>query len=139
MTTAERYRWYAEVQFAGTSPLFAEWSAGIAEDAAVIALIDRLPPPKRQSTLVFAAARFAGAPLGPYAQLRPWLIEHWGEVEAIALVRATQTNEAARCATLLPVLSQIDGPIALLEVGASGGACLYPDRYSYDYVGVDGS
>jgi hypothetical protein len=138
-TTAERYRWYAEVQFAGSSPMYAEWSAGIAEDAAVLALIDRLPRPKRQSNLVFAAARYAGAPLGPYAQLRPWLLEHWDEVEAVARTRATQTNEAARCATLLPVLARIDGPIALLEVGASAGGCLFPDRYSYDYVAVDGA
>jgi hypothetical protein len=137
-TTAERYRWYAEVEFPGTSDIFAEWAAGIAEDAAILALIEQLPPHKRQSNLVFAAARYAGAPVGPYAQLRPWLLEHWPEVEAVALERSTQTNEAARCATLLPLLSRIEGPIALLEVGASGGACLFPDRYSYEYVAPDG-
>jgi hypothetical protein len=37
---------------------------------------------------------------------------------------------------LLPVLSLIDGPIALLEVGASAGLCLYPELYSYSYDGV---
>jgi hypothetical protein len=36
------------------------------------------------------------------------------------------------------VLSEIEGPIALLELGASGGLCLYPDRYSYRFLGVDG-
>jgi hypothetical protein len=47
--------------------------------------------------------------------------------------RSTQTNEAARCATLLPVLGGIPGPLALLEVGASAGLCLYADRYRYVY------
>ena len=49
------------------------------------------------------------------------------------LARSTQTNEVGRCATLLPLLAQLPGPLALLEVGASAGLCLYPDRYSYRY------
>ena len=137
-STIERYRWYRDVQFAGSSERYVDWSAGIVDDPDVLALIEQLPVGKRQSNLVFASARFAGAPLAPYAELRPWLIAHWHEIAAIALTHATQTNEAARCATLLPLLSGIEGPIALLEVGASGGACLLPDRYSYEYVTPDG-
>ena len=49
------------------------------------------------------------------------------------LERATQTNEVGRLATLYPALREIQpgaGPLlALLEVGASAGLCLYPDRY----------
>jgi hypothetical protein len=137
-STLERYRWYRDVQFAGSSEIYVDWSAGIADDPEVLALIEHLPAAKRQSNLVFAAARFVGAPLAPYAELRPWLIAHWDEIVAIALTHSTQTNEAARCATLLPLLSAIDGPIALLEVGASGGSVLLPDRYSYEYVTPDG-
>jgi hypothetical protein len=44
--------------------------------------------------------------------------------------RTTQTDEAGRCAVLLAGLAQ---PLALLEVGASAGLCLYPDRYAYRY------
>jgi hypothetical protein len=47
--------------------------------------------------------------------------------------RATQTNEPGRCAVLLPVLAALPQPLALLDVGASAGLCLYPDRYSYRY------
>lgn len=34
---------------------------------------------------------------------------------------------------LLPVLARLPQPLALLEVGASAGLCLYPDCYSYRY------
>ena len=47
--------------------------------------------------------------------------------------RATQTNEPGRCAVLLPVLAALPQPLALLDVGASAGLCLYPDKYSYRY------
>jgi len=49
------------------------------------------------------------------------------------MARRTQTNEPARCATLLPLLALLPQPLALLEVGASAGLCLLPDRYAFDY------
>jgi hypothetical protein len=49
------------------------------------------------------------------------------------LSHSTQTNEPARCATLLPVLARLPQPLALIEVGASAGLCLLPDFYGYDY------
>jgi hypothetical protein len=33
------------------------------------------------------------------------------------------------------VLAALPQPLALLEVGASAGLCLYPDRYAYRYTG----
>ncbi|MFI0928832.1 DUF2332 domain-containing protein [Streptomyces sp. NPDC021012] len=55
------------------------------------------------------------------------------------LGRRTQTNESGRCATLLPLLASLPQPLALIEVGASAGLCLYPDRYRYRYRYDDGA
>ncbi|RXZ50774.1 DUF2332 domain-containing protein [Agromyces fucosus] len=134
-STADRYRAFAEVEARAMSATYEAWAAGVATDAAVLALIDELPPQKRQPNLVFSAARLLGAPSGTYAVFAEWLSAHWSEVRGVALTHATQTNEAARCALHLPVLGGIEGPIALLEVGASAGLCLYPDQYSYRYSG----
>jgi len=133
--TAERYRAFAEVEARGMSATYDAWALGVAGDRATIALIDELPPAKRQPNLVFSAARFHGAETAPYDDFREWLGAHWLEVRATAETHATQTNEAGRCALHLPALAEIPGPLALLEVGASAGLCLYPDRYSYRYSG----
>lgn len=132
------YRRFAELEARGSSAVYEEWAAAIAKDSEVVALIEQLPGMKIQLNLVFAASRLLGAPVGPYPPFRGWLLYHWDEVVPIVMSRMTQTNEAGRCAVLLPLLARITGPIALIEVGASSGLCLYPDRYSYRYVSTAG-
>ena len=132
--TVSWYSRFAEIEAPGQSAIFEEWARGVAGDDELLALLAELPRPKRQPNLLFACARLLGCPLDPYAQWREWVLANWSEVSAQMLVRSTQTNEPRRCAVLLPVLAQIEGPIALLEVGASAGLCLYPDRYSYTYL-----
>lgn len=136
--TAAWYAAFAE-QSAGSSPTYATWSRAIARDAEVLALVDGLPRDRRQPNLVLAAARASGAPVGPWKVLRPWLLDAWPRVADLARRRTTQTNEAGRCAVLLPALTRLDGPVALVEVGASAGLCLYPDRYAYAYTADDGA
>ena len=132
----EEYRDFATYA-AGDSPCFEEWALGVVADAAVLAWLETLPPVKRQPNLVFAAARWHGAPApGPYAGLRRLLLDREAEVRATVMTRATQTNEVGRLATLVPVLALVEGPLALVEVGASAGLCLYPDRYDYAWPPV---
>jgi hypothetical protein len=133
--TVQWYRWFAEHEAAGLSAIFEQWARGVADDTQVLDLLAELPRPKRQPNLLFACSRLVGCPLGSYAEWREWLVTNWAAVSAQMRARGTQTNEPRRCAVLLPVLAQVPGPIALLEVGASAGLCLYPDRYSYSYDG----
>jgi hypothetical protein len=133
--TVTWYRWFAEHEAPGRSALFEEWALGVADDAEVLEHLAELPRPKRQPNLLFACSRLVGCSLAPYPEWREWLFANWPAVSAEMRVRGTQTNEPRRCAVLLPVLAQVEGPIALLEVGASAGLCLYPDRYSYSYDG----
>ena len=76
-----------------------------------------------------------GTPADP-AELQAWMARDPERVATVMRTRGTQTNEAARCAALLPLLASFEGPLALIEVGAAAGLCLYPDRYSYDYDGT---
>jgi len=135
--TAQWYRHFGTVDAPGNSDCYAAWSVGIAEDPELLRRIDEWPYNKRQPLLMLAAARFLGAQISPYADFRAFLDAHWADVSRIVLTRATQTNEAGRCATLLPSLAQIAGaggrPLALIEVGASAGLALFPDRYGYEY------
>ncbi len=135
MDTSTWYRDFGELEARGQSAIYEQWALGVADDPALITLIEELPLQKRQPNLVFACARLLGAPERDYPALRRWLMPNWSAVVSEALARSTQTNEARRCASLLPALSLIPGPLALLEVGASAGLCLFPDRYSYSYDG----
>ena len=131
---AAGYREFAARE-ARRSPLYAELAAGVAGDDEVLGWLSRLPTGKRQPNLIFAAVRLlAGTPAG-WDEFRAGLDERRDEVEREVLARRTQTNEPARCALLLPALAALPQPLALLEVGASAGLCLLPDRYAYDYEG----
>lgn len=131
-STAERYRRFARREAHGVSDIYENWAECVAEDEVVLDLLDTLTPAKLQPNLVFAAARLHGA-AGSYDSFRSTLREDWDAVRHTIMSRSTQTNEAARCGVLLPFLAEFPGPLALIEVGASAGLCLLPDRYSYRY------
>jgi hypothetical protein len=131
--TAYRYRSMAERQLRGISPTYERLCLGVASDPEMIARLDTLPAPKRQPNLLLGTVRFLSGPVGSYDAFRAFVLDRWDDLSATMLARRTQTNEARRCTAWLPVLAQLDGPLALLEVGASAGLCLLPDRYAYRY------
>jgi len=129
----ERYARFARGEAPGRSALYAEWAAGVADDPHLADVLARIEPSRRQPPLVFAVTRLLGAPEADYPVWAEWVRTHADAVVAECGRRSVQTNEPLRCAALLPALALVPGPIALLEVGASAGLCLYPDRYSYRY------
>lgn len=133
MELAQRFRDFALREARDNSPLYRRRGLDISTDPEVLALIARLPTEKQQPNLILAAARVNGAIAVHYSEFRDQLRENWEAISATALRRRTQTNEAGRAATLLPVLARLPGPLSLIEVGASAGLCLYPDRFSYRY------
>jgi hypothetical protein len=131
---AQAYRTFAR-EARGRSAAYQRLAESVAADASVVRFIASLPRAKRQPNLLFAAARYLlGAPPSP-AQLRELVNQSRAGLAGVILARRTQTNEPARCATLLPALAQLPQPLALIEAGASAGLTLLPDRYSYDYAG----
>ena len=132
-TTAENYRVFGR-EARGRSPAYETLAAAVAGDGLILEFLDTLPPPKRQPNLLFAAARYLGTP-SDIGALRTLVRRDAAGLSRVMLARRTQTNEPARCATLLPALAALPGPLALIEVGASAGLTLLFDRYSYDYDG----
>jgi hypothetical protein len=129
-----RYRRFADEEAPGRSRLYEQWAQSVCDMPELAAVLARIPATHRQPPLVFAVSRLLGAPEAEDADWGAWVLAHADVLVAESTVRSVQTNEPGRCAALLPALSLIEGPIALLEIGASAGLCLYPDRYSYRYV-----
>jgi hypothetical protein len=129
---AAAYRDFARAA-QGRSPLYEVLADHVAGDEALLARIAELPPVKRQPNLLFAAMKYLFGVASDWADFRARALDQWDQVSAVMTTRRTQTNEPARCATLLPVLAGLKQPLALLEVGASAGLCLLPDYYAYAY------
>ncbi|MEU4620298.1 DUF2332 domain-containing protein [Actinoplanes sp. NPDC023801] len=133
MTTAETYAAFAAREAHGVSPAYERLSLAVAGDPELLALLDTVPEAKRQPNLLFGVVRLLGGPVGDPDAFHDFAVANWAGVAAQLCTRSTQTNEPGRCAVLLPELASLPQPLALLEVGASAGLGLYPDRYSYRY------
>ena len=122
--TSAAYLRFADEEARDRSALYDELARGVASDPLVIAFLLTLPKEKRQPNLLFAATRLLfGTPSG-WCQFRHVLRENEDAIRAIMLKRSTQTNEPARCATLLPVLARLPQPLGFglhpLATGARG-------------------
>jgi len=130
---AARYARFAAGEARGRSPLYEALALGVAADRQVLHVLAGLPVPKQQPNLLFAAVRLLHGTPADWPAFRRALLDDPEAVTRVMLARSTQTNEPGRCAVLLPLLALLPQPLALIEVGASAGLCLLPDRYAYDY------
>jgi hypothetical protein len=132
---ARRYSVFADKETRGRCPLYEELALGVARDRPTLEFLATLSAAKQQPNLLFAAVRFVCGTAKGWQDFRRLLQDQKDQIAAVMMSRSTQTNEPARCAILLPVLASLPQPLALIEVGASAGLCLIPDRYAYHYGG----
>ncbi|WP_433788486.1 DUF2332 domain-containing protein [Actinoplanes sp. CA-252034] len=133
MSTAATYVEFADREAHGVSPTYERLSRAVAADETIHRLLAEVPEAKRQPNLLFGVVRLLGGPVDDPNAFHDFTVERWADIAPELRGRATQTNEPGRCAVLLPVLEKLPQPLALLEVGASAGLGLYPDRYAYRY------
>lgn len=130
---AQSYLRFAQFEAAGRSQIYHDFALHVAQSKVAQQFLMSLPLARRQPNLFFAAIRMVrGLPNAP-SEIDDLVLSHGDAISQIMRTHTTQTNEAARCAVLLPLIAQIKGPIALLEVGASAGLCLLMDHYAYDW------
>jgi hypothetical protein len=130
---SKAYADFADLEAGPRSPLYVEICRGIATDTELLTRLADLPPEKQQPNLLLAAMKYLFGTAHNWPEFHKRVEAHWDAVVVVIMARRTQTNEPARCATLLPLLALLPQPLALLEVGASAGLCLLPDKYTYDY------
>lgn len=135
--TVETYRRWALVESRGLSPTYERLVLAVADDRPVLELLQQVDRPRRQPNLLLGALRWHGVDVHDPATCLTWVVDHPELVLDVLRTRRTQTNEAARCALLLPALAQVAarsaGPLALVEVGSSAGLCLLYDEWGYRY------
>jgi hypothetical protein len=131
---AEGWRRFAR-EAAGRSELYVEVAEAVAGSPWTLDFLAAMPEAKWQPNVLLAVVRYLFETPGSGPEFVALVRRRADEIAETMAVRSTQTNEPARCATLLPVLACLPQPLALLEVGASAGLCLLPDYYAYDYAG----
>ena len=160
---AARFEWHGRhIYGAATgnnrSPLYAALSLAVADDPAVLALVVEADRATQIPNLLFAAVHYlllgdpsallaayypdiTSLPLPldqAYPAFRAYCLAHADALRALVTTQRVQTNEARRCAALLPAFALVaargdDRPLAQVEVGASAGLLMAWDRYGYTY------
>lgn len=130
---SDRFAAFASDEARGSSAIYEKLALGVAATPELLSFIASLPPDRRQPNLFLAAVRHLYGIPEDAGDLVALVREQPGPIRALMQSGTTQTNEPTRCAVLLPILARLPQPLALLEVGASAGLCLLPDRYGYDY------
>lgn len=107
VTVASMYAEFAVREARGVSPTYERLSLAVCGHEKILAMLDTVPPAKRQPNLLPGPVRFLGGRVDDQAALHDFAVANWPAVEAGLRTRATQTNEAGRCALLLPMLASL--------------------------------
>ncbi len=139
-------------------PMYGRICRAAAEDREVIDLLSVAPPGQRRPILLLAALHdlvleHPGVPAGrwfpsvtgrpvpagdPWPDVRATLFEHADRIRGVVSTRSTQTNEVGRSALwnlAVPwAATDVDAPVALVELGTSAGLNLRFDDYRVDVL-----
>jgi hypothetical protein len=162
-TLAQVYRRFAEVDAAGTSPLYERIAAALSESGEALRAIEAAPARKRHPTVILAAlhdlalagrapalaaayAAAAGDTAGgdtaagdaAAAAAIDTLVRMTDSVVATAVRRPLRTDETGRHAVLYPAIAEAARragatAIGLIDVGCSAGFNLNADRVGISY------
>src|SRR5437588_3635487 len=152
-TLAQVYRHFAEVDAAGTSPLYERVAVALSESDEALRAIEAAPARKRHPTVILAAlhdlalAGRAPALAAAYAAADgdaaagaaiDTLLRMTGSVVAIAVRRQVRTSETGRYAVLYPAIAEAArrvgaDAVGLIDVGCSAGFNLNVDRVGIRY------
>jgi hypothetical protein len=159
---ARRFRFFAETQCRGRSPLYEALSHAVAEDPELCALMAAAPEDQRRPALLLAVVHYLLAdepddelarfypslggerPLdeGAAAAFKAFCLAHRRPIEELLTASTTQTNELRRALCVALALdrayAEVRRPLALIEAGASAGLNLLFDRYDYGGIEIHG-
>ena len=143
------------------SPIYAELSYAVSLDDELLRIAMEKPWGQMAPNTFFAAVQYLLLGGSPYAEhplaahypivcgaerpaepasdlFRDFVLSYRDEVLELVRTRGTQTNVVRRCSCLLPLCSmaarESGRPLALIDLGASGGINLNLDRYRYRYL-----
>lgn len=138
-------------------PLYTIIGRAVVEDQDLLDLAGLAMPGQPPPNMLFGAVQFlllggveheladwypaiSGSPppgADPVPAFRDFCSTYRDTLAHLIATRRTQTNEVARCVALVPALAaahrRAGEPLALVEVGASGGLLLAFDRYHYTF------
>lgn len=152
MELEELWRVYAETGAGPEAPTYRALAHAVAADPDLLEVAAAAPPATHHPNHLLGAVRFLlmGGLTHPLAQayagddldatireFRAFVLEHRGQILDVLETRRVQTNEVGRVAVIAPALvhvaSEVQQPIALLDVGTSAGLNLLVDRCRIDY------